>query len=279
MTVLMQVFSKNKRGRRAKWEDKFVNDMVDVVCESEYFRKKLIFTNNKPQKNKEVCGKVLEELKKRNDGDFPFTIEQIRVKFKSCVSQCKKVSLLRMTASGIKNFVDEKSLGSWFFQLFTLISSRDSCQPEQAIEPSFESTLSSTNPDGNDNSEASGDENPSKEKCKKRELDENRSPPFVPVKKTKKDKKKNSQEELKSAIINFNNTLEKYNKDFLDYLKEENEQSRQHEREMFQMQCNIQLQMMQMLHAQQPHQGTIPAFTTPPPQNYSFQQYLQRDDV
>ena len=23
--------SKNKRGRRAKWEDKFVNDMVDVV--------------------------------------------------------------------------------------------------------------------------------------------------------------------------------------------------------------------------------------------------------
>ena len=251
--------------------------MVDVVCESEYFRKKLIFTNNKPQKNKEVYGKVLEELKKRNDGDFPFTIEQIRVKFKSCVSQCKKVSLLRMTASGVKNFVDEKSLGSWFFQLFTLISSRDSCHPEQAIEPSFESTLSSTNPDDNDNNEASGDENPSKEKCKKRELDENRSPPFVPVKKTKKDKKKNSQEEMKSAIINFNNTLEKVNKDFLDYLKEENEQSRQHEREMFQMQCNMKLQMMQMLRAQQPHQGTIPAFTTPPSQNYSFQQYLQSD--
>ena len=115
--------------------------------------------------------------------------------------------------------------------MFTL-SSQDSCQPEQAIEPSFESTLSSTNPDDNDNNEASGDENPSKEKNKKRELDENRSPQFVLVKKTKKDKKKNSQEELKSAIINFNNTLEK-DKDFLDYLKEENEQSRQHEREMF----------------------------------------------
>ena len=34
-----------KSGRRAQWEDQHVNDLVEIICENEYFRRKLIFTN------------------------------------------------------------------------------------------------------------------------------------------------------------------------------------------------------------------------------------------
>ena len=31
-----------------------MNDLIGKIWENEYFRRKLIFTNNKPQKNKEM---------------------------------------------------------------------------------------------------------------------------------------------------------------------------------------------------------------------------------
>ena len=43
-----------KRGRQAQCEDQDLNDLIESICENECFRGKLIFTNNKPQKNKEV---------------------------------------------------------------------------------------------------------------------------------------------------------------------------------------------------------------------------------
>ena len=43
-----------KIGRRAQWLDQHVNDLTETICKIEYFRKKLIFAKNKPQKNKEV---------------------------------------------------------------------------------------------------------------------------------------------------------------------------------------------------------------------------------
>ena len=53
-----------KRGRRAQREYQHVNDLVETICENEYFRRKLIFTNNKLQKNKEVTIKLLKNLTK-----------------------------------------------------------------------------------------------------------------------------------------------------------------------------------------------------------------------
>ena len=41
--------------RRAQWQDQRVSDLTETICKIEYFRKNLIFANNKPQKNKEVC--------------------------------------------------------------------------------------------------------------------------------------------------------------------------------------------------------------------------------
>ena len=39
-----------------------MNDLIEAICENDYFQRKLIFTNNKPQKNKEVHDKVIKEL-------------------------------------------------------------------------------------------------------------------------------------------------------------------------------------------------------------------------
>ena len=43
-----------KRGRQIQYEDQDLNDLIESICENECFRRKLIFTNNKRQKNKEV---------------------------------------------------------------------------------------------------------------------------------------------------------------------------------------------------------------------------------
>ena len=42
-----------------------MNDLIEIICENEYFQGKLIFTNNKPQKNKEVYDKVFKELNEK----------------------------------------------------------------------------------------------------------------------------------------------------------------------------------------------------------------------
>ena len=58
------------------------------------------------------------------------------------VSCCKEAALQQSTSSGIKRFIDEQP--PWFNQLFTWVKMRDSCQPEQAIEPSSSSTPSTS---------------------------------------------------------------------------------------------------------------------------------------
>ena len=50
--------------------------------------------------------------------------------------ECKKAALTMTTGTGIKRLQDSKGYGKWFNQLFQLVKSRDSCQPEQAVEPS-----------------------------------------------------------------------------------------------------------------------------------------------
>ena len=49
------------------------------------------------------------------------------------------------TATGIKRFQDNKGYGAWFNQLLPLVQSRDSCQPEMAVEPSSTSSNSKYN--------------------------------------------------------------------------------------------------------------------------------------
>ena len=46
-----------------------------------------------------------------------FTVDQLRNKFKRCISLGKKAALRIKTSTGIKHFQEEKELGQWFDQL------------------------------------------------------------------------------------------------------------------------------------------------------------------
>ena len=43
-----------KAGRKSTWSEEVTNDLVDIICEDEYLRKKITFTNIKNAKNQEV---------------------------------------------------------------------------------------------------------------------------------------------------------------------------------------------------------------------------------
>ncbi len=42
-----------KRGVKAKWSDDCTDDLVDIICNNELYKRKLIFTNTKTAKNGE----------------------------------------------------------------------------------------------------------------------------------------------------------------------------------------------------------------------------------
>ena len=62
---------KKRKGRRSVWKEQY------------------IFTNTKNSKNAEIHANVLKELDQRHeDGSFLFCVDQLRKKFKKCISEC-----------------------------------------------------------------------------------------------------------------------------------------------------------------------------------------------
>ena len=68
------------------------------------------------------------------------TVTKVRTKFKKCVTQCTQAALPQKTATGIKRYQEDRGFGKWFDALFDVVKTRDSCQPEQALEPSISSS-------------------------------------------------------------------------------------------------------------------------------------------
>lgn len=215
---------KKKPGRKGRWTDDILNDFIDIIASDDYFKKKLIFINTKNQQNGVIYEKILNELKIRcreRGEEFDCTVAQARNKFKKCVSECKKAALTLKTATGIKRFQEDRGYGSWFNQLFQLVKCRDSCQPDQAIEPSTSSTDGASNQDTSD--EVGGSSVPKTRKV------------FVPV----KTKKTRYEDVLTSTNELVKKTLENDKTDkMLQLMKDEFEQSRQHELKLFQMLFN-----------------------------------------
>ena len=50
--------SKRKSDRRPKWNNDDVDDRIDIVVNSDYYKRKLIFTNTKNQQNGEIYGQI-----------------------------------------------------------------------------------------------------------------------------------------------------------------------------------------------------------------------------
>ena len=211
---------KNKKvaGRKAIWKESNIDDMIDIIVNDENFARKLIFTNVKKQKNTEVYGKILNRLKERYSqysppSSFPLTVEQMRTKFKWCVATCKRISLTIATKSGIKRIQDEKGYGQWFGLLYPLIKSRDSCQPEQAIEPdSLNESISG--PSGSEESSS---------------LSREPTPPmFVPIKRSAKEKKEDLNEAIARTMEVMKKAIENDpTKDILALMRDDMKQARE----------------------------------------------------
>ena len=209
---------KKRPGRKSRWCPKSLDDFIDIIVNNDLYKKKLIFVNTKNQSNGIIYEKVLQELKQRasSRGDkFTFKVPQLRTKFKKCVSICKQAALTQKTATGIKRFQEEEGLGKWFAALYEVVKTRDSCQPDQALEPS--SSEKSFNDDA-DNQDAA-------------EL-------FVPVKKirkrvTAKDKLDTTTTEVLNLVREAVSTDP--TRDLLNFMREEMDKSRQHELQLFQM--------------------------------------------
>ena len=151
---------KKRKGRRSVWEERHVNDhdLVDVICSSEYCKKKLVFTNRKDSKKAEIYANVLKQLGQRHeDGSFPSSVDQFGNKFKKCVSECKRMAFTVKTSTGVKRVQDEKQLGAWFNQLFPLVQTRHSCNPDMAVESSSSLRLSDGDPVKRSSDEQSSD--------------------------------------------------------------------------------------------------------------------------
>ena len=129
--------SKKKPGRKTNWSKAASNDLVDIIVNDSGYKTNLIFVNTKNQRNGSIYEAILKELKSRASGrgeNLAFSINQVRTKFKKCISICKKAALTIKTSTGIKRFQEERELVKWFNQLLPVVRTRDSCQPEHAVE-------------------------------------------------------------------------------------------------------------------------------------------------
>ena len=73
---------------------------------------------------------------------FDFSANQLRSKFKKCVSLCKQAALTQKSATGIKRFQEDQGLGTWFTTLFEVVKTRESCQPKFAGKNNFAQYMS-----------------------------------------------------------------------------------------------------------------------------------------
>ena len=194
------------------WATDVVNDLVDIITSNERYQRKLIFTNTKNQNNRVIYDEVLTKLKKRateRGETITFNIQQTRSKFKRCISDCKQAAMTVKTATGIRRFQDDKGLGKWFGLLFPLVKSRDSCQPDMAVEPS------STNDPLNEEEEIA------------KTFED-----FVPRKKIKATKKNAVVE----AVELFKQVVENAPaKEIISFMKDEAEKARQHELQLVEL--------------------------------------------
>ena len=183
------------------------------------YKKKLIFTNTKNQRNGELYGEILKEGKARASAKgehFNFSVNQLRSKFKKCVSLCKQAALTQKSATGIKRFQEDQGLGKCFTTLFQVVKTRESCQPNLALEPSASSSPSDLSMEISDNS------------VKEKKL-------FVLIK-TKR--RQLSKKRLDSAITEVLTLVREAvqndpAKELISFMKEKMEKSREHELRLF----------------------------------------------
>ena len=172
--------------------------------------------------------KDLQERLSARGQELQFTVAQLRNKLKKLISECKKAALKVKTVTGIDRFQEQRNYGSWYPLLFSLVKTRDSCQPERAVEPS---TGGSEVVDGQSSAGSASSLEESEQSTVKASSDDKKL--FVPVKNRGKRKNVSS-----SAVECMEKLLERDpTKELLKFYKEENEKAR---RQLMQMIMSVQ---------------------------------------
>ena len=84
---------KKKPGRKSARSPEDVDDFIDIVVSNTYYKRKLIFTNTKCQRNGEMYEEILTELKKRASArgkELKYSVKQLRTKFKNVLVTANK---------------------------------------------------------------------------------------------------------------------------------------------------------------------------------------------
>ena len=84
---------KKKSGRKSAWSSEDVDDFIDIVVNNTYYKRKLIFTNTKCQRNGEIYEEILTELKQRASArgkELKFSVKQLRTKLKNVLVTANK---------------------------------------------------------------------------------------------------------------------------------------------------------------------------------------------
>lgn len=71
---------KKKPGRKAKWCSWALDELIDMIVSSNSYKKKLIVTNTKNQRNGELYGEILKEVKPTASArgeNFCFSVNQL----------------------------------------------------------------------------------------------------------------------------------------------------------------------------------------------------------
>ena len=152
--------------------------------------------------------------------NFCFTVDQLRSKFKKCVSECKRAALTIKTGTNIKRFQEDKSYGAWFQKLCEVVKTRDSCQAEQAIEPSATQFYR--------NQIASGS-TPTEDTSTSEAASTNQSNVFVPIKPANQ-KSSRELDPISEAMKLMKTIAEKDpSKELINLMKEDAQKPREHE--------------------------------------------------
>ena len=212
------------------------------------YREKLIFTNNKHQSNirwyNEIGSEMMKRQQKRGVVVVTYSAIKIRDKFKKMVAKCKELCMKQLQGTGLTRFMDKQ--GPWFKTLYEWVKTRDSCQPEQAIEPSANMIL---NPNASCSSGSSAssaadvslnsvrsmsdqeDDNVGEEQPA---LDNANAGLFVPLPAPTRGKKR-KRLDTETICESFKAVSDQSTNRMIKFFEEENKKDREHEEKLFQM--------------------------------------------
>ena len=77
----VEVPKKKKSGRKVQWSEYVLNYFIDIVASSEYYQRKLIFTNTKHQQNVPIYG---ESRQRQSESSFQHKARKVETDCLDC---------------------------------------------------------------------------------------------------------------------------------------------------------------------------------------------------